>query len=82
MSTGRLYEIAYEIDCFVRHFPKGELGDLYLEKVAVIYLNGYWDILNGLSDYEFEETLDKYKNFKRYNKIIELTLLRSLGGIS
>ncbi|MEM5507225.1 hypothetical protein WNY81_20565 [Shewanella frigidimarina] len=79
ITIKKINQIAFNIDCFVSYFPEGYIGDLYLKKVAFMHLDGYWDILNGLSDYEFEQTLNKYKNFKRYSRVIELVLLRSLG---
>ncbi|ABS06738.1 hypothetical protein Sbal195_0598 [Shewanella baltica OS195] len=77
-SVDELYEIIFEIDCFVGYFPKSTTGDLYLKKVAALYLNDYWDILNSLSDCDIKYALNKYKNFQRYNKLIESTLASSL----
>lgn len=77
-SVDQLYEVLFEIDCFVGYFPKGKLGDIYLRKVAAMYLKDYWDILNGLSECEIKDALTRYKNFQRYNEMIELTLINSL----
>ena len=77
-SVDELYDILFEIDCFVGYFPNSKIGDLYLKKVAAMYLNDYWDILNGLSECDIKDALIKYKNFQRYNELVELTLATSL----
>jgi len=78
-SVNELYDVLFEIDCFVGYFPENKIGDIYLKKVAAMYLKDYWDILNGLPDPEINKAIIKYKNFKRYDNLIESTLVRSLG---